>query len=68
MRIWKILNAMKVVAYVEVTDDCKKYDDGYAALQLVRKKFNDFRISVTQLLDVDHGELMQENIPLFVLE
>lgn len=58
---------MKVVAYVEVTDDCKIYEDGYAALQLVRKKFSNFHISGTQLLDVDHGEQMQANIALFVL-
>lgn len=68
MKIWKVTKAMKIIAYVKVSENCKIYDTSYAALQLVRKKFNDFRISVTQLLDVDHGELMQENIPLFVLE
>lgn len=67
MRIWKILKEMKLIAYVQVTKDCKICDDGYAALQLVRKKLNDFCIDGTQLIDVERGEQMQECIPRFLL-
>lgn len=68
MRIWKILKGMKVVSYVKVTEDCKIFDDGYVALQLVRKKFNDSSIGGEQVLDVKRGEQIQESIPVFVLE
>ncbi len=68
MRIWKILKGMKVVSYVKVTEDCKIFDDGYVALQLIRKKFNDSSIGGEQVLDVKRGEQIQESIPVFVLE
>lgn len=68
MKTWKIFKGMKVVSYVKVAEECKIFDDGYAALQLVRKKFNDSSIGGQQLLDVKRGEQMQESIPVFVLE
>lgn len=66
MEIFKTVS--NVLAYVQVSDDCKIYDDAYASLQLVRKKLNDPHIFGTQLLDVDRGEQMQNGIPIFVLE
>lgn len=69
MKTWKIFKAVSnVLAYVQVPDDCKIYDDAYASLQLVRKKLNDSYICGTQLLDVDRGEQMQKGISVFVLE
>ena len=69
MKIWKIFKTVSnVLAYVQVSDDCKIYDDAYASLQFVRKKLNDFHICGTQLLDVDRGEQMQNGIPVFVLK
>lgn len=68
MKIWKVTKVMRIVAYVKVSEDCKIYDDMYEALELVRKEFNDFSICGTQLLDVEHGEQMQEGIPVFTLE
>lgn len=69
MKVWKIFKAISnVLAYVQVPDDCKIYDDAYASLQLVRKKLNDHNINGTQLLDVDRGEQIQNGIPVFVLE
>lgn len=68
MKIWKILEGTKIVAYVQVSKDCQIYNDSYAALQLVRKELNNPGISGTQKLDVDSGEQMQEGIPVFVLE
>lgn len=69
MKTWKIFKTVSnVLAYVQVPDDCKIYDDAYASLQLVRKKLNDPHICGTQLLDEDRGEQMQNGIPIFVLE
>lgn len=69
MKTWKIFKTVSnVLAYVQVPDDCKIYDDAYASLQLVRKKLNGPHICGTQLLDVDRGEQMQNGIPIFVLE
>lgn len=69
MKTWKIFKfGSNVIAYVQVPDDCKIYDDAYASLQLVRMKLNDPYINGTQLLDTDRGEQMQKGIPVFVLE
>lgn len=69
MKVWKTFKAgSDTIAYVQVPDDCKIYDDAYASLQLVRKKLNDPHICGTQLLDVDRGEQMQNGIPVFVLK
>lgn len=69
MKTWKIFKTgSDTIAYVQVADDYKIYDDAYASLQLVRKKLNDPHICGTQLLDVDRGEQIQKGIPVFVLE
>jgi hypothetical protein len=69
MKTWKIFKfGSDTIAYVQVPDDCKIYDDAYASLQLVRMKLNDPYINGTQLLDTDCGEQMQKGIPVFVLE
>lgn len=69
MKTWKIFKAgSNTIAYVQVTDNCKIYDDAYDSLQLVRMKLNDPHICETQLLDVDRGEQIQNGIPVFVLE
>ena len=69
MKTWKVSKRLAhVVAYVEVSENCKIYDTAYAALQLVRSKFlEDRNINGTQLLDVVRGETMQENIPVYQL-
>lgn len=69
MKTWKIFKVVSnVLAYVQVSNDCKIYDDAYASLQLVREKLNDPHICGTQLLDVDRGEQIQNCIPVFVLK
>lgn len=69
MKTWKIFKSGNdTIAYVQVPDDCKIYDDAYASLQLVRMKLNDPYINGTQLLDMDHREQIQKGIPVFVLE
>lgn len=69
MKTWKVLKGLThVVAYVEVSENCKIYDTSYAALQLVRSHFPEDRsINGTQLLDVAKGEAVQENIPVYQL-
>ena len=69
MKTWKVLKGLThVVAYVEVSENCKIYDTAYASLQLVRSQFPEDRsINGTQLLDVARGETMQENIPVYQL-
>ena len=70
MRIWKVLKGLNtVVAYVEVSEECKIYDTSYAALQLVRSKNpTDKCINGTQLLDISVGESMLQNVPVYQLE
>lgn len=69
MKTWKISKGgSDAIAYVQVSDDCKIYDDAYASLQLIRKKLNDPHICGTQLLDADRGEQVQKGTPVFVLE
>lgn len=69
MKTWKIFKAgSDTIAYIQVSEDCKIYDDAYASLQLARKKLKDPHICGTQLLDVDRGEQIQKGIPVFVLE
>ena len=69
MKTWKVLKGLThVVAYVEVSENCKIYDTSYAALQLVRSHFPEDRsINGTQLLDVAKGEAVQENISVYQL-
>ena len=69
IKTWKVLKGLThVVAYVEVSENCKIYDTAYASLQLVRSHFpEDKSINGTQLLDVARGETMQENIPVHQL-
>lgn len=69
MKTWKVLKGLtQVVAYVEVSENCKIYDTAYAALQLVRSHFpEDKSINGTQLLDVARSETMKENIPVYQL-
>ena len=69
IKTWKVLKGLThVVAYVEVSGNCKIYDTAYASLQLVRSHFpKDKSINGTQLLDVARGETMQENIPVYQL-
>ena len=69
MRIGKILESVKTIAYVQVLDSCVIFDTAYAALELVRKQFpENKKIDGTQLLDIERDEQMQEGIPVFVLE
>lgn len=68
MKIIKVLKSLnEVQAYVKIHNNCKIFDTHYAALQLVRQKHNDRSISGTQLLDVEHNEKMQANIPIYSL-
>lgn len=69
MKVWKVKKPLVgTVAYVKVSDSCRIYDTSYAALQMVREKMCDCNISGTQLLDIERGEQIQEDIPVFTLE
>lgn len=69
MKIWKILESMKTIAYVQVLDSCVIFDTAYAALELVRKQFpENKKIDGIQLLDIKSGEQMEEGIPVFALK
>ena len=64
MKVWKIKGSMNVECYVKVSDEVfNKYDSSYKALQLARKTINP-KLNGTQLLDVERGEQMEENIPV----
>ena len=68
MKIIKVLKSLnEIQAYVKVPDNCKIFDTQYAALQLVREKHNDKSINGTQLLDIEHNEKMQDDIPVYTL-
>ena len=68
MKIIKVLKSLnEIQAYVKVPKDCKIFDTHYAALQLVREKHNDRNINGTQLLDIEHNEKMQDDIPVYTL-
>ena len=66
MKVWKILdysqNAKNFIAcYVNVNESV--FDGSYKALQLARKTINP-KLNTTQLLDIERGEQMEENIPI----
>lgn len=66
MKVWKILDYSReskqlVACYVKVPKNV--YDSSYKALQLVRETINR-DLCTTQLLDVERGEQMEENIPV----
>ena len=68
MKIIKVLKSLNnIQAYVKVPDNCTIFDTHYAALQLVREKHNDRNINGTQLLDIEHNEKMQDDIPVYTL-
>ena len=63
MKTWKI-KGMEVECYVNVSDEIfNKYDSSYKALQLARKTINK-DLCTTQLLDVERGEQMEDNVPV----
>ena len=68
MKIIKVLKSLNdIQAYVKLPNDCKIFDTHYIALQLVREKHNDKNINGTQLLDIEHNEKMQADIPVYTL-
>lgn len=68
MKVWKILGSVNVECYVKVSDEVfNKYDSSYKALQLARKEIN-HKLNGTQLLDVERGEQMENNIPVLEIK
>ena len=66
MKTWKILdysqNAKNFIAcYVKVNESV--FDGSYKALQLAREIINP-KLNTTQLLDVERGEQMEDNVPV----
>ena len=64
MKVWKILDFKSeqgIACYVKVKENV--FDGSYKALQLARKEIN-HKLNGTQLLDVERGEQMIENIPV----
>ena len=63
MKIWKILNnkGYGVACYVKVSEDV--FDSGWYALKVARETIDKW-LCTTQLLDVERGEQMEENIPI----
>ena len=61
MKIWKILNSGSygVACYVKVSDDV--FDSSWYALKVARETI-DKNLCTTQLLDVERGEQMEENV------
>ena len=67
MKTWKIFsNGLEIVAYITVNND-NIFDDGYYALQYVRKNI-DKNADGTQLLDIKNNEKMLDNIRHIVIE
>ena len=63
MKVWKILDNKNynVACYVNVNESV--FDSSYKALQLARETINK-DLCTTQLLDVERGEQMEDNIPV----
>ena len=63
MKTWKILDnkSYNVACYVKVDESV--FDASWHALQLARETINK-DLCTTQLLDVERGEQMEENIPV----
>ena len=66
MKVWKILDYSReskqlIACYVKVSKSV--YDSSWYALQLARETINK-DLCTTQLLDVERGEQMEENIPV----
>lgn len=64
MKVWKILDYSReskqlIACYVKVENNV--FDSSYKALQLARKEVSK-ELNTTQLLDVERGEQMEENI------
>ena len=68
MKIYKVFkNSHKILAYVKVSENACKiiFDTSYAALQLVRRNYNDDSINGTQLVDVD--EPLEPGVPILTI-
>ena len=64
MKVWKILDfkaKQGIACYVKVNESV--FDSSWHALQLARKTINK-DLCTTQLLDVERGEQMIDNIPI----
>ena len=63
MKVWKILDnkSYNVACYVKVDESV--FDGSWYALQLARRTINK-DLCTTQLLDVERGEQMEDNIPV----
>ena len=63
MKVWKILNnkSYNVACYVKVDESV--FDGSWYALKLARETINK-DLCTTQLLDIERGEQMEENIPV----
>lgn len=63
MKTWKILDnkSYNVACYVNVNENV--FDGSWYALQLARETINK-DLCTTQLLDVERGEQMEDNIPV----
>ena len=63
MKVWKILDnkSYNVACYVKVSENV--FDGSWYALKLARETINK-DLCTTQLLDVERGEQMEENIPV----
>lgn len=67
MKICKLFNTKRSfitpIAYVKMPND----SDHSAAMQLVEKELL-IDINMTQLLNIEYGEKIQEGIPVFILK
>ena len=63
MKTWKILDNKNynVACYVNVNENV--FDGSWYALQLARRTINK-DLCTTQLLDIERGEKMEDNIPV----
>lgn len=67
MKIYKVFkNSHKILAYVKVSENACKiiFDTSYAALQLVRRNYNDDSINGTQLVD---DEPLEPDVPILTI-
>ena len=63
MKVWKILDNKNynVACYVNVNESV--FDGSWYALKLARETINK-DLCTTQLLDIERGEKMEDNIPV----
>ena len=63
MKVWKILDNKNytIACYVKVNENV--FDGSWYALKLARETINK-DLCTTQLLDVERGEQMEDNIPV----